>query len=104
MNEAQRKYHRDWYHAHKHIHGPRKTARAAKQHKFLVRIASEIKLFLGCVYCGYNHHPRALDFHHKKPELKSFNVSNINCRSVMRMLKEIEKCDVVCANCHRIRT
>jgi hypothetical protein len=100
---ATAEYHRNWYHANKETVAPRKAARAIKWRKFLVHVTSEIKLLLGCKFCGYDEHPRALDFHHRDPKMKSFNISNANCRGLMKLLEEISKCDVACANCHRVR-
>jgi len=55
-----------------------------------------------CVKCGYNKYPEALEFHHRNPLEKEFNVSSKgHCRSWERVKKEIEKCDLLCANCHR---
>jgi hypothetical protein len=61
---------------------------------------SEYKASLKCTNCGEDH-PATFDFHH---------VDRINKRSVNKLvsnwqfaeaLKEIEKCVVLCANCHR---
>ena len=47
--------------------------------------------------------PAALDFHHINPEEKSFLISEqIRMGGKDRILREIMKCVVVCANCHRI--
>jgi predicted HNH restriction endonuclease len=55
-----------------------------------------------CMRCGYSKCPEALDFHHKNPTEKDFNVSKKgHCRSWERVKKEIEKCSLLCANCHR---
>ena len=57
-----------------------------------------------CADCGFSDW-RVLEFDHRDPEEKSFNVANmVRAWSWKNILKEIEKCDVVCANCHRIRT
>lgn len=43
-----------------------------------------------------------LDFHHRIPDDKSFNLSGSACAKSLETLRaEIEKCVVVCANCHR---
>lgn len=63
---------------------------------------NEIKLQRGCMDCGYNEASEALDFDHLRD--KSFGLSygyNLNWNDV---LIEMEKCEIVCANCHRIRT
>ena len=64
-----------------------------------------IKLASGCVDCGYNKHPVALDFDHLPEFEKSFNVSAKVRRAPWdQILAEVAKCEVVCSNCHRVRT
>jgi len=63
----------------------------------------DIKQRTGCVDCGYNKHPVALDFDHVKSG-KKYVVSDLICNSLETMLAEIALCEVVCANCHRCRT
>lgn len=62
----------------------------------------EYKTSLRCVICGENH-PACLDFHHRDPKNKTREVSVMSewGYSVKRILEEISKCDVLCANCHR---
>lgn len=72
--------------------------------RVLARI-NAIKLASGCVDCGYNTHPAALDFDHIDGTTKVDNVSKLaRLRSWAAIEAEIAKCEVVCANCHRIRT
>ena len=55
-----------------------------------------------CMRCGYSKYPEVLEFHHRYPSQKDFNVSKKGLtRSWERTKKEIEKCDLLCANCHR---
>ena len=59
-----------------------------------------------CLDCG-NSDPRVLEFDHKPSETKSFDIARAvsgSTRSWGKIKKEIEKCDVVCSNCHKIRT
>lgn len=58
-----------------------------------------------CTDCGESD-PRVLELDHCRGEKKIAGVSELvhNTRSLAAIQKEIEKCDVVCANCHRIRT
>ena len=63
------------------------------------------KLEKGCAHCGYNKEAVALDFHHEDRKDKIINVSahwKTSWRQYQKMKKEIEKCIVLCANCHRI--
>lgn len=63
-----------------------------------------IKRERGCMDCGYNKHACALDFDHRPGEIKLFNVAALMSGVWARVEAEIAKCDVVCANCHRVRT
>jgi hypothetical protein len=45
-----------------------------------------------------------MDFDHRDGETKLFNIGNATNFDRQRILAEIHKCDLVCANCHRIRT
>jgi DNA-directed RNA polymerase subunit M/transcription elongation factor TFIIS len=62
-----------------------------------------IKKESGCVDCGYNAHPSALDFDHIGDD-KHFDIGSNTSASRERLQAEMDKCEVVCANCHRIRT
>jgi hypothetical protein len=62
------------------------------------------KLEKGCARCGYNSHPAALQFNHIDPSKKSFNIGENKRKSLESILLEIEKCEVLCANCHAIHT
>jgi len=54
-----------------------------------------------CKKCGYNKCFSALDFHHRNQDEKDFSISGMHCISWQRMRKELDKCDLLCANCHR---
>lgn len=55
-----------------------------------------------CICCGYNKSVSALDFHHKDPKEKDFGISaRGHSRSWQRVKNEIDKCVLLCANCHR---
>lgn len=57
-----------------------------------------------CVDCGFSGHPAALDFDHVDPKTKSFNIS-VRLMAPMKILvPEALKCEIRCANCHRIKT
>lgn len=54
-----------------------------------------------CSVCGYNKCPAALDFHHLNPETKSFNLGKIKGWLWEKIVIELDKCILVCSNCHR---
>jgi hypothetical protein len=64
-----------------------------------------IKSEKGCLDCGYNKSPYALQFDHISDNKKA-NVSNLirSDYSWITIKAEIDKCEIVCANCHAIRT
>jgi predicted DNA-binding protein YlxM (UPF0122 family) len=54
-----------------------------------------------CVKCGYNKYIGALEFHHLDPTVKDFTISNSgHCRSWEKVKDELDKCILVCSNCH----
>jgi hypothetical protein len=53
-----------------------------------------------CQICGYNKCSRALTFHHRNPKEKSFVISGAHCRSWEAIRTELDKCDLLCFNCH----
>jgi len=64
---------------------------------------NEYKQTLKCSKCGENH-PACLEFHHQNPKEKEFGISealrqlNLGKEDI---LKEIDKCEVLCSNCHK---
>ena len=54
-----------------------------------------------CNICGYNKTVSALEFHHIIPQNKKYGVSSGTCHQLEDDLIEIQKCILVCANCHR---
>ena len=54
-----------------------------------------------CEICGYDKCINALDFHHLNPNEKDFCISNYMVLSFDKLKKEVDKCILVCANCHR---
>ena len=53
-----------------------------------------------CQICGYNRCINALEFHHVNPEEKDFTISG-GTKSFDTLKPEIDKCILVCSNCHR---
>jgi hypothetical protein len=82
---------------------PGKKVRTHQFQQARRELINKIKMERGCAVCGYNAHAVALDFDHVRG-VKSFNVSQDPKVALNKLLAEIAKCDVVCANCHRIHT
>ena len=63
---------------------------------------------VACMDCGLKveaHITYVFDFDHRDPNLKSFAISKyLHQYTEYRLLQEMDKCDLVCANCHRHRT
>jgi 5-methylcytosine-specific restriction endonuclease McrA len=58
-----------------------------------------------CADCGYVKTTSALCFHHPEPKEKMFNISGIRLTQVSRkeLEAEVDKCIVLCLNCHAER-
>ena len=65
-----------------------------------VRKLRKIKLEKGCLLCGFKGHHAALQFHHRNPRFKRFRLGDGRNYSWKAVLREMAKCDVLCANCH----
>lgn len=65
---------------------------------------NEFKMERGCADCGCAEHPAALDFDHLPGNAKAFGLAAGADVSRAEVFRELGKCEVVCANCHRIRT
>lgn len=88
---------RDHYCNNKHNYTVRQKRMRHDRGEWLLNF----KRNLSCVRCGETH-PRCLDFHHRDPENKLGLVSRmVKCNSLEKVIAEISKCDVLCANCHR---
>lgn len=71
-----------------------------------LRLLQEIKLEKGCADCGYNKYACALDFDHRPGTEKLYVPAHMPKYklSIAKIMAELDKCDIVCANCHRVRT
>jgi hypothetical protein len=95
--EDKRKWFRDYYAANKKKRQATAKVQRDKVHQWYL----ELKKTFACIRCGENH-PACLDFHHRDPSIKRGNISQLSCRGSRNLiLREIEKCDCLCANCHR---
>lgn len=68
-------------------------------------IKKNLVLYKGgkCQICSYDKCIDALQFHHKNPSEKDFSISqfrNYDVHSIKKYYEEVDKCDLLCANCH----
>ncbi len=96
--EHKREYDRQWYRKH----SAQILARNAEQKRKIHQWYEEHKASLACQRCPENH-PATLIFHHRDPNEKESSISQAmhDGWSIERILKEMQKCDILCVNCHR---
>lgn len=90
-----KEYHKKWQE-----NNPKKLEKYFQQHylknkQYIV----DYKLSRGCSICGYNKCSGALVFHHPNDD-KEFSISTNMNKNLEILKKEIEKCIILCANCH----
>jgi hypothetical protein len=97
-----REYKRAWNHRN------RKHRRLKKQ-QWIKSLKKDLILLAGakCNLCGLDFDGECtaiFDFHHREPSLKRFALNNnsLNKYRKSRILEEAGKCDLLCANCHRL--
>ena len=54
-----------------------------------------------CERCGYDHYYGALEFHHLDPNEKDYDWDSLKKRKWDTITSELDKCIMLCANCHR---
>jgi hypothetical protein len=102
---AQKKYHQNWYKRNR----KRLLIKARANNKLYIKrnreFIKDYKESRACLDCGKKYHPCAMDFDHIKG-IKKSNIAILvrMATSISTIKKEIDKCELVCANCHRLRT
>lgn len=81
--------------------GPCKTCENKRNKDRYISIIRDFYSELSCQLCGYNRCIEALEFHHTDPTQKEFTISNKRTASKDKLLNEMKKCMLLCANCHR---
>lgn len=73
----------------------------------LANFIDKIKAETPCLICNLHFPPECMDFDHRIPKNKKFNIEIMRRYSIKNMnvlLEELDKCDILCACCHRIKT
>jgi len=100
--ERMRELRKKWYENNKDSERDKAKVRQKKRRDDFNEWYYDYKSKLSCIRCGFSH-PAALDFHHRDRGDKEFDPSRMrDSTNKKKFLLEIEKCDVLCANCHRI--
>jgi hypothetical protein len=96
--EKLREYRRKWYNQNKTFAKKRVQDRIAETYLWFNKYKSGLK----CKICSEND-IACLDFHHRNSDDKICNIAYAVRRgwSKDRIMKEVDKCDVLCSNCHR---
>jgi hypothetical protein len=80
-----------------------RTAKRRETRNFI----RSLKIGKSCDICGGVFPPVAMDWDHINPELKSFEICQEGIREMYsqeKLLEEIAKCRLLCANCHRVHS
>ena len=98
QKEAQRK--------HYLINKEKYSQRSREYKQKNIDYVRELKESTPCHDCGKKYPYAVMDFHHLNSDDKEFEINHMlrNTYSMKKILVEMEKCIILCANCHRIRT
>lgn len=102
---CQSAYHRLYYQRNKSRFIGKNRRNKNRQRKRLRAILLEVKQ-RPCQDCSGIFHPWVMELDHREGTKKEAAVANLVSKGCTdaRLLEEMKKCDVVCANCHRMRT
>ena len=76
----------------------------AKQKAYLAQYLRDLKTKSACIDCGINYPYYVMDFDHVRGQKHANVMELVSTLSKKRIDLEIAKCEIVCSNCHRIRT
>lgn len=124
---AKRAYHKEWaktynksqafkdaqkrYYTSEHGAAKRRALKQLPEYKALAKaryqarrdFLNRTKIAMGCIDCGYVGHPAALEFDHVRG-IKRIEIGKMGMRAWKVIFEELAKCEIRCANCHRIKT
>ena len=94
--DAKRAYQREWCRRKRKEGTLKQTTREKK-----LAIINEAKEG-PCTICQKEFHPCCMDFHHKNPKEKKYEISDFHRYGIKYLQEEIDKCVPLCACCHRL--
>lgn len=90
-----------YYKKHKKYHANKRINKREENKKFVYNYLQGKR----CIDCNQTYHPAALDFDHVRGEkVAAISKMIFDGYSIESIKEEIEKCEIRCANCHRIKT
>ena len=94
-----------WYQRHAAEHKKKVADRNRRIRQELIEKTFQYLLDHPCLDCGETN-PIKLDFDHRAGVEKRGNIGRLltTCHSWTLLKEEIDKCDIRCANCHRVKT
>lgn len=98
--ECQKAVSRKHYEANKQAYFDRNQQVRRRQKERLLEIKSQSP----CRDCGQTFHPFIMEFDHLSADDKTFSIGRRGSKSNKQIQTEIDKCDLLCANCHKLRT
>jgi len=110
--EKTNEYARKYYHANKEACAERAKQWRTRNKDYVLLKQRESKRkrkeeaieYLGgiCTKCNGTFHPAVYEFHHRDPATKDRDPSKMLQLSWKRLQEELDKCELLCANCHRL--
>lgn len=104
--DAGRAARRKWYAANRERQLPQSRANKVRYVERNVEYVLAIKRTAVCADCDLSYPAPVMEFDHREDEDKDADISKMARWpvSLARLVAEIAKCDLVCANCHRLRS
>lgn len=97
---CQRAYSKEHYQNNRSNH----LAKVKKYKNKVREFIRDFKTINPCTDCRNYFHFSMMDFDHLEFESKKFNIANTEHHSFPQIMQELQKCELVCSNCHRFRT
>jgi len=103
--EKRRSFYKEHYHTYRNQYRARAIERKRRLKTIIRQAMLEYLRDKSCLQCGISD-ARVLEFDHIDPTVKSFNIAQGITRTLRweNILVEISKCQILCANCHKIKT
>ena len=98
------RYNKTWYAKNKESHKANVRKNSSKYIASFYDLVNTIKSETPCKDCKQYFPAICMDFDHLPEFMKSNNVSAMTGYNIEKIKAEIDKCEIVCSNCHRIRT